>query len=43
MSSSFPFSSLSKIAEIICIEINFIKIEVEQLKVEIQWSLIQLR
>jgi len=43
MSSFSPFSSWTKIEEIICIEISSIKTEVEQLKVEIQWSLIQLR
>ena len=43
MLNFYLFSSLSKIVEIICTEINFIKIEVEQQKVEILWSLIQLK
>ena len=43
MLNFYLFSSLSKIVEIICTEISFIKIEVEQLKVEILWSLIQLK
>jgi hypothetical protein len=44
MMLSFSLSfSLNKIEEIISSETSFFKIKAEQLKVKIQWSLIQLR